>query len=62
LIVGPDHKKLVPASLSLGMAFMMIIDDVARTLLPGEIPLGILTGLIGVPILVLLMRRSKMGW
>lgn len=62
LIVGPDHKKLVPVSLSLGGAFMMIIDDVARTLLPGEIPLGILTGLIGVPILVLLMGRSKMGW
>lgn len=62
LIVGPDHRKLVPVSLSLGMAFMMIIDDVARTLLPGEIPLGILTGLIGVPILVLLMRRNKMGW
>ena len=62
LIVGPDHKKLVPVSLCLGAAFLMLIDDVARTLLPGEIPLGVLTGLIGVPILILLMRRSKMGW
>ena len=62
LIVGPDHKKLVPVSISLGAAFMMVIDDVARTLLPGEIPLGVLTGLIGVPILVLLMRRSRSGW
>ena len=62
LIVGPDHKRLLPVSMSLGAAFMMVIDDAARTLLPGEIPLGVLTGLIGVPILVLLLRRNKMGW
>lgn len=62
MIVGPDHKKLVPVSISLGAAFMVVIDSVARTLLPGEIPLGILTGLIGVPIFVFLMRRSKTGW
>ncbi|MDF1519931.1 MAG: iron ABC transporter permease [Brevefilum sp.] len=62
LIVGPEHKRLLPVSISLGAAFLMIIDDLARTLLPGEIPLGVLTGLIGVPILVLLMRRSRTGW
>jgi len=62
LIVGPEHKRLLPVSVCFGAAFMMIIDDVARTLLPGEIPLGVLTGLIGAPILVLLMRRSKTGW
>jgi len=62
LIVGPEHKRLLPVSVSLGAAFMMIIDNVARTLLPGEIPLGVLTGLIGVPILILLMRKSKTGW
>jgi len=62
MIVGPDHKRLVPVSISLGAAFMVVIDSVARTLLPGEIPLGILTGLIGVPIFVFFMRRSKTGW
>jgi len=62
LIVGPEHKRLLPVSISFGAAFLMIIDDLARTLLPGEIPLGVLTGLIGVPILVLLMRRSRTGW
>ena len=62
LIVGPDHKRLIPVSLSLGAAFLMGIDDIARTVLPGEIPLGILTGLIGVPILVLLMRQNRSGW
>lgn len=62
LIVGPDHKKLLPVSIGLGAVFMMIVDDVARTLLPGEIPLGVLTGLIGVPILIILLRKNKTGW
>ncbi len=62
LLVGPDHKSLMPVSISLGAAFMMVVDDVARTLLPGEIPLGVLTGLVGVPILIILLRRNKTGW
>lgn len=62
LLVGPNHKTLLPTSISLGAAYMMIIDDIARTLLPGEIPLGVLTGLIGVPILIILLRRNKTGW
>lgn len=62
LIVGPDHKRLLPVSVGLGAAFMILIDNVARTLLPGEIPLGVLTGLIGVPLLIVLLRRSRTGW
>jgi len=62
LIVGPDHKYLLPVSISMGAAFLILIDDVARVLLPGEIPLGILTGLVGVPILILLLRRNRTGW
>jgi iron complex transport system permease protein len=62
LIVGPDHKRLLPVSVGLGAAFMILIDNVARTLLPGEIPLGVLTGLIGVPLLIVLLRRSHTGW
>lgn len=62
MIVGPDHKRLMPVSIGLGGAFMILIDNVSRTLLPGEIPLGVLTGLIGVPMLIILLRRSKTGW
>ena len=62
LLVGPDHKALMPVSICLGAAFLILIDDIARTLLPGEIPLGVLTGLIGVPLLIILLRRNKTGW
>lgn len=62
MIIGPDHKRLLPVSVGLGAAFMILIDNVARTLLPGEIPLGVLTGLIGVPLLIVLLRRNRAGW
>lgn len=62
LLVGPDHKRLLPAAVSLGAGFLLLIDNIARVLLPGEIPLGVLTGLVGVPILMLLLRRGRMGW
>lgn len=62
LIVGPDHKRLMPVSIGLGGSFMILVDNVARTLLPGEIPLGVLTGLIGVPLLIILLRRARTGW
>jgi iron complex transport system permease protein len=47
--VGPDHDALIPASAAIGAVTLLVLDTVARTALPGEIPLGILTGLIGVP-------------
>ncbi len=62
LLVGPDHKYLLPVSISLGGIFLLLIDNIARTLLPGEIPLGVLTGLIGVPIFIVLLRHKQTGW
>ena len=62
LLVGPNHLYLLPVSVLLGASFLMLIDGIARTLLPGEIPLGVLTGLVGVPILILLLRRKQTGW
>jgi iron complex transport system permease protein len=62
ILVGPDHRRLVPMALALGASFLLIIDTVSRALLPSEVPLGVLTGLIGVPILILLLRRNRTGW
>ncbi len=55
--VGPDHTALVPASAALGATVLVALDTIARTALPGEIPLGILTGMIGVPAFFLLFLR-----
>ncbi len=62
IIVGPDHQRLIPASLALGASFLLVIDNISRTMLPTEVPLGILTGLVGVPLLVVLLRRNRTGW
>jgi iron complex transport system permease protein len=53
--VGSDHARLLPASAALGAAILLALDTVARTALPSEIPLGILTGLLGVPAFLLLL-------
>ena len=55
--VGPDHGKLIPASAALGATTLILLDTVARTALPSEIPLGVLTGLIGVPAFFVLFLR-----
>ena len=55
--VGPDHATMLPASAALGAATLLVLDTIARTALPSEIPLGILTGLIGVPAFLLLLLR-----
>lgn len=55
--VGPDHARLIPASAALGATTLILLDTVARTALPSEIPLGVLTGLIGVPAFFVLFLR-----
>jgi iron complex transport system permease protein len=62
MIVGPDHCKLLPASLSIGASYLVLIDTVARTVSSAEIPLGILTAIIGLPFFAYLIRKTKGGW
>jgi iron complex transport system permease protein len=62
IIVGPNHLRLMPVSLSLGACFLLVIDNISRTLLPSEVPLGVLTGLVGVPLFIVLLRRNRTGW
>lgn len=62
MIVGPDHKVLLPASLALGAGYLLLIDNIARTATAAEIPLGILTAIIGAPFFAYLLRKTKGGW
>ncbi len=58
-ITGVNHKNLLPASMLLGGTFMVIVDSAARNLTPAEIPIGILTALIGAPFFALVYSRMK---
>lgn len=62
LIVGTDNRAVVPMSAILGAAFLVVCDDLARTLHSGEIPIGIITSLIGAPFLIVLLRRRATHW
>ena len=57
-IVGNDYKYLMPASMLLGASFLLAVDDLSRTLLTTEIPIGILTAFIGAPFFLYLMMRK----
>ena len=60
LIIGIDHRLLVPASALMGGALLIIADTLARTILaPQQLPVGVLTALIGVPLFLYLLRRSQ---
>jgi iron complex transport system permease protein len=60
--VGPDHKVLLPVAFVLGAVFLLGIDDIARTVSSAEIPLGILTAVIGAPFFGYLIRKTRGGW
>ena len=62
MIVGPNYKHLIPASILIGSVFLLTVDTIARNLLLIEIPLGILTAIIGAPFFVYLLLRGKKGW
>lgn len=57
ILVGEDHRLLVPASALLGAAYLTFIDTLTRTLTAAEIPLGVLTALIGAPVFGYLLRH-----
>lgn len=58
--LGPDHRRLLPASLLLGGAFLILADIAARTLLPHrELPIGILTALLGAPLFLSLLFKNQ---
>jgi len=61
-LVGPDFARLLPAAALLGGGFLLVIDTLARTMAPIEIPLGILTALIGTPFFIWLLASVSKTW
>lgn len=61
MLVGHDNRRLIPVSVAIGAAFMILIDTASRTITSSELPLSILTSLIGAPFFVFLLKRTKGG-
>jgi len=61
-LVGPDHSRVIPASMLMGAGFLTVLDLLSRSLMASEVPLGVLTGIVGVPaFLFLFMRHLARG-
>jgi iron complex transport system permease protein len=62
LVIGSDHRLLVPAAALSGASFLVLSDTAARTILDGrELPVGAVTALIGGPLFIFLLRRAQAG-
>ena len=61
-IVGPNYRVLLPVTMAVGAGYLLIVDDIARLAASVEIPIGILTAVLGVPFFVFIYRRNMRGW
>lgn len=59
LAIGPDHRRLIPASALTGAVFLVLADSFARTIIKTEIPIGVVTTFIGGPFFLFLLKRKK---
>ena len=55
ILFGPDYRRLIPSAALLGAAFLILVDNLARTVTASEIPLGILTSFVGCPVFLWLI-------
>ena len=62
MIVGPDNRILLPATALIGAIYLLLADNIARLLFSVEIPIGILTSLVGIPFFAFVLRKTKKGW
>jgi iron complex transport system permease protein len=59
MLVGPDHKRLIIASVLMGGTLLLVADSIARTAAPVELPVGVITAIFGVPFFGFLLKRRK---
>ncbi|MDR3599812.1 MAG: iron ABC transporter permease [Desulfosporosinus sp.] len=62
MLVGPNLKYMLPASILLGGAYLLLIDDISRTFFTVEIPLSILTAIVGAPFFIYLLVKGRNSW
>lgn len=62
-LVGPNHQHLLPASAALGAVYLLAVDTIARSIAPQELPIGVLTALLGTPVFAIVFWKSQSrGW
>jgi len=62
MIVGPNNEILLPAAALTGAIYLLVVDDISRLLFSFEIPIGILTSLIGIPFFAMVLGNAQKEW
>lgn len=62
MLVGPDNRILLPTAALIGAIYLLVVDDISRIVFSVEIPLGILTALVGIPFFAAVLKKSGKGW
>lgn len=62
MLVGPSFDRMLPTAMLLGASYLLLVDTMARTLARVEVPIGILTAIIGAPFFLWLLARGRDGW
>ncbi len=62
MMVGPSFDRLLPTAMLLGAGYLLLVDTIARTMARIEVPIGILTAVIGAPFFLWLLARGRAGW
>jgi iron complex transport system permease protein len=63
MVVGPEHSRLLPASALCGGIYLLMMDNLSRTLTVQELPIGLLTSIVGTPVFaILFLKMQNKGW
>ena len=62
MVSGPDNTRLLPATILVGAAYLIVVDDIARLAFTFELPIGVVTALVGIPCFALVLRNARKGW
>jgi iron complex transport system permease protein len=62
MLVGPGFPRMLPMAMILGAGFMLAVDTLARTIATIEVPPGVLTALLGTPLFLWLLAKSRRAW
>ena len=62
MLIGPDYRHLLPASVTAGALFLLMVDNITRVFFQVEVSIGILTALVGAPFFLFLLMHGKKGW
>ena len=62
MITGPDNERLLPAAAIIGAIYLIAVDDICRLIFSFELPVGVVTSLVGVPCFIFVLRNARKGW